>query len=45
MIKGSLAGLEGELVMVNGKSNIAIRIQQLGCATVEMNSSMVEKIA
>lgn len=45
VIKGSLAGLEGELVMVNGKSNIAIRIQQLGCATVEMNSSMVEKTA
>ncbi len=45
VIKGSLAGLEGELVTVNGKSNIAIRIQQLGCATVEMNSSMVEKTA
>lgn len=44
VIKGSLTGLEGELVTVDGKSNIAIRIRQLGCATVEMNGSMVEKI-
>ncbi len=44
VIKGALSGLEGELVEVNGKSNIAIRIAQLGCATVEMNASMVEKI-
>ncbi len=37
-----LAGLEGELVTVNGRSNIAIRINQLGCAVVEMSASMVE---
>lgn len=45
VIKGSLAGLEGELVTVEGKSRIAIRIHQLGCAVVEMNASMVEKIS
>jgi transcription antitermination factor NusG len=44
VIKGSLTGLEGELVTIDGKSNIAIRIEQLGCATVEMHSSMVEPI-
>lgn len=44
VIKGPLMGLEGELVTVDGKSNIAIRINQLGCAAVEMNSSMIEII-
>lgn len=44
VIKGTLQGLEGEFVTVNGKSSIAIRIQQLGCATVEVSSSMIEKI-
>lgn len=45
VIKGSLAGLEGELITIEGKSKIAIRILQLGCAEVEVNASMVEKIA
>ena len=44
VIKGPLAGLEGELITVEGKSKIAIRIHQLGCAEVEINASMVEKI-
>ncbi len=44
IIKGPLNGLEGELVTVDEKSNIAIRIAQLGCAIVEMNGSMIEKI-
>ena len=44
VVKGSLAGLEGELVTVNGKSGIAIRIEQLGCATVEMHRSLVEPV-
>lgn len=42
VIKGPLTGLEGELVTVNGRSNIVVRISQLGCAVVEMNASMVE---
>lgn len=45
VIKGSLSGLEGELITINGKSRIAIRIHQLGCAEVEINSSYVEKIS
>ncbi|WP_313382284.1 UpxY family transcription antiterminator [Proteiniphilum saccharofermentans] len=44
VIKGSLAGIEGELITMEGKTKIAIRIQQLGCAEVEINASMVEKI-
>lgn len=44
VIKGTLAGLEGELITLDGKSGIAIRINQLGCAIVEMQSSMVERI-
>ncbi|RNC64737.1 UpxY family transcription antiterminator [Proteiniphilum sp. X52] len=44
VIKGPLAGLEGDLITVEGKSKIAIRIHQLGCAEVEMSVSLVEKI-
>ena len=44
VIKGPLSGLEGELVNLEGKSNIAIRITQLGCAVVEINANMVKKI-
>jgi|SRR5690554_113664 len=42
--KGALSGLEGELVNIDGHSKIAIRIEQLGCAVVELNLSSVEKI-
>lgn len=42
VVKGPLSGLEGELVTVDGKSNIIVRISQLGCASVEINASMVE---
>lgn len=44
VVKGTLAGLEGELVTVNGKASLSIRIQQLGCASVEIDASMIEKI-
>ncbi|MBF6627788.1 MAG: UpxY family transcription antiterminator [Proteiniphilum sp.] len=44
VIKGPLKGLTGELVKVDGKSGIAIRIERLGCATVEMSPGMVEKV-
>lgn len=41
--KGPLTGLEGELITVEGKYRIIIRIEQLGCAEVEISLSMVEK--
>ncbi len=44
VIKGPLSGLEGELVNIDGKYNIAIRIKQLGCAVVETNASVITKI-
>ena len=42
VIKGPLAGLEGEFVTVGGKSNVIVRISHLGCAVLEVNASMVE---
>ena len=42
--KGSLTGLEGEMVQVEGNTKIVIRIDQLGCAVVELNASYVERI-
>ena len=44
VIKGPLKGLTGELISIDGKSSIAIRIERLGCATVEMSEGMVDKI-
>ena len=44
VIKGTLKGLVGELVTIKGKSNIAIRINKIGCATIEMSSDMVEPV-
>ena len=44
VIKGALKGLKGEMVTINGKSNIAIRIDMLGCATIEMAAGMVERV-
>lgn len=44
VIKGPLAGLEGELVMIGGKSKVAVRLDMLGCAHVDMPIGFVEKI-
>nr|WP_302830162.1 UpxY family transcription antiterminator [uncultured Bacteroides sp.] len=43
VIKGPLSGLEGELLMIGGKSKIAIRLPMLGCAHVDMPVGFVEK--
>lgn len=43
VIKGPLAGLEGELVMIGGKSKVAVRLDMLGCAHVDMPIGYVEK--
>ena len=42
VVKGPLQGLEGILLTVEGNSRIAVRIEQLGYATVEMHMGMVE---
>ena len=44
VINGPLAGLEGELVMIGGKSKVAVRLDMLGCAHVDMPIGYVEKI-
>lgn len=44
VVKGSLNGLEGELITLEGKHRIAVRIDQLGFAAVEMPASFVETV-
>ncbi len=44
VIKGPLTGLEGELVTVNGKSKVAVRLTMLGYASVDMPVGCVEPI-
>ena len=43
VIKGPLTGLVGELVTVEGKSKVAVRLTMLGCACVDMPSGYVER--
>ena len=45
VIKGPLAGLEGELVNVNGKSKVAVRLTMLGCACVDIPAGCVEPVS
>ena len=42
VIKGPLSGLVGKLVTVGGKSKIAVRLNMLGCACVDMPIGYVE---
>lgn len=44
VIKGPLAGLEGELVDMNGKSKVAVRLTMLGCACVDIPAGCVESV-
>lgn len=44
VIKGPLTGLEGELVTINGKSKVAVRLDMLGCAHVDMPVGFVERV-
>lgn len=44
VIKGKLAGLEGELVTIAKKTKILVRIDMLGCANVDMPAGFVECI-
>lgn len=45
VIKGPLTGLVGELVTVGGKSKVAVRLDLLGCACVDMPMGYVERVA
>ena len=44
VIKGPLAGLEGELVEIEGKSKVVVRLDLLGCAGVDMPAGYVEAL-
>lgn len=44
VIKGPLSGLEGELVIVEGKAKVIVRIDLLGCASVEIPKGYIERI-
>lgn len=44
VVRGAMKGLTGEMVTIDGKRNIAIRIDMLGCAVVEMTGGMVERV-
>ena len=43
--QGPLTGLTGKLVTIKGKTNIAIQIDRVGCATVEMDAGFVEAVS
>lgn len=45
VIKGPLAGLVGELVNVNGKSKVAVRLTMLGCACVDIPAGCIESVS
>ena len=44
VIKGPLMGLVGELVTVDGRSKIAVRLNMLGCACADMPVGYVEPV-
>ena len=44
VIKGPLKGLKGELIDIDGKSQVSIRLEMLGCAMVEMPVGFLKKI-
>lgn len=43
VIKGPLTGLEGELILVDGKTQVTVQIDQLGYAKVEIPVGYIEK--
>lgn len=43
VVKGPLKGLVGELVKFRGTTKVAVRIDMLGCALVDIPASFVEK--
>ena len=44
VIKGPLAGMEGELIEIEGKSKVIVRLDLLDCAGVDMPIGFVEAI-
>ena len=44
VMKGSLRGMEGELIRHKGVTKVLVRIDMLGCAMVNIPASFVEKL-
>ena len=44
VVKGSLRGMEGELIRHKGVTKVLVRIDMLGCAMVNIPVSFVEKL-
>lgn len=44
VVKGPLKGLEGELIKFRGTTKVAVRLDLLGCALVDIPASFVESI-
>lgn len=44
VIKGPLTGLKGELLMIDGKNKVFVRLNMLGCAHVDMPVGFIERI-
>ena len=44
VVKGSLRGMEGELIRHKGVTKVLVRIDMLGCAMVSIPASFVEKL-
>lgn len=44
VIKGPLSGMEGELIEIDGKSKVVVRLDLLGCAGVNMPIGYVEAL-
>ena len=44
VVKGPLKGMEGELVKFKGETKVVVRIDMLGCASVNIPASFVERV-
>ncbi|MEI3155293.1 MAG: hypothetical protein V8S95_09470 [Odoribacter sp.] len=44
VVKGSLRGMEGELIRHKGVTKVLVRIDMLGCAMVNIPASFVERV-
>ena len=44
VVKGPLAGLKGELIDTDGKCQMSVRLNMLGCAMVDMPAGYLKKI-
>lgn len=44
VVRGKLAGFQGEMVQIRDKYRIVLRLEKLGCALITVAASCVEKV-